>query len=69
MTSALGREIGIDEVMAKLDRLQATVASLAVDNRPEWYTIRQVAEKRGKHIRTIQRKIAKGEIGVKPTST
>lgn len=62
--SALRQEIGYDEVMARLDDLQSSIARLAADNRPEWYTIRQVADHRGKSVRTIQRKIARGEIKV-----
>lgn len=62
--SALRQEIGFDEIMLKIDRLQETIAKLAVDQRPEWYSLRQCAEHRGKSLRTIQRKVARGELGV-----
>lgn len=62
--SALRKEIGIDEILARIAELQQAVAELGEDRRPEWYTIQQVADSRGQTARTIQRKIALGEIEV-----
>lgn len=64
--SALRKEIGYHEIMARLDSLQRAIKELSLDARPEWYTVRQVADHRGKSVRTIQRKISAGEIPVTP---
>jgi len=62
--SALRQEIGIDEVMRSLAEIKATLAALQQDNRPEYYSIRQVAEHHGKSVRTIQRYISEGKLPV-----
>jgi hypothetical protein len=59
--SALRNEIGIDEVLAKLDALSALVQSMAAAPQPAFYTVDQVAEMENCHPRTITRQISRGE--------
>jgi hypothetical protein len=59
--SALRTEIGIDEVLAKLDALAARIDTLSNAIQPAFYSVDQVAEMEGCHPRTISRQIARGE--------
>lgn len=61
---ALRQAFGFDDIKRKLDGIEAILSEMQTDNRPEWYSIRQVAEKRGKSVRTIQRHIAAGKLPV-----
>jgi hypothetical protein len=59
--SALRDEIGMNEVLAKLDALSSLVERLAAAPQPTFYTVDQVAEMENCSARTISRQIARGE--------
>ena len=60
--SALRKELGIDEIHDQLAELKLIVKGLAIDRRPEWYTLQQVADERECSLRAIQRHIAEGKL-------
>jgi hypothetical protein len=62
--SALRDEMGIDEVLAKLEALSSMVERLAATPQPAFYTVNQVAEMENCSPRTISRRIASGDLPV-----
>jgi hypothetical protein len=59
--SALRDELGMNDVLAKLDALTSLVQRMAAAPHPAFYTVDQVAEMENCHPRTISRQIARGE--------
>ena len=49
-------------ILDEVREIKEQIKTLQVDRRPEYYTLRQVAEAQGKSLRTIQRKISAGEL-------
>jgi hypothetical protein len=48
----------LDALVAKIDRLQATVDAAMITQKPKWITIGQYAEKIGRSRKTILRRIS-----------
>lgn len=62
--SALRDEIGMDEVLAKLDALQARLDAMITYTGPELLTVDQFAQMRGVTPRTVGRWMKEGRIVV-----
>lgn len=55
----------LDQIVAKLDRLEKAIAGATITPAPQWLTIKAAAEKLGCNPSTIHRKIAAGELRAK----
>ena len=62
--NAMAKELGIDKLTAKIERLEYLIVELAEDRRPQYYTLAQAAIEWGKSPRTVGRWVAEGKIPV-----
>lgn len=61
MSTALRKEMGIDEILAQLEALTRLVEQMAQQKGPDLLTIKQVADMLNKTPRTIERWRAEGK--------